>query len=82
MAKNVVSDKNGDSLIPFFRSPLWDIIQFTILLAVLGWLAGRSASNIGYNWQWYSLGNLGQRFNPGRRHPISKPDETTQESKL
>ena len=29
-----------------------------------------------------NLGNLGQRFNPGRRHPISKPDETTQESQL
>jgi len=55
MAKNVTSGKNGDSQIPFFRSPLWDIIQFTILLAVLGWLAGRSASNIGYNWQWYRI---------------------------
>lgn len=55
MAKNLTSDKNDDSQIPFFRSPLWDIIQFTILLAVLGWLAGRSASNIGYNWQWYRI---------------------------
>ena len=55
MAKTSAYENNGGSQIPFFRSPLWDIIQFVILLSVLGWLAGRSASNIGYNWQWYRI---------------------------
>ncbi|BHH84834.1 amino acid ABC transporter permease [Desulforhopalus sp. 52FAK] len=55
MTNNSAYDKDGGTQIPFFRSPLWDIIQFIILLGVLGWLAGRSASNIGYNWQWYRI---------------------------
>lgn len=55
MIKTSLYGNNGDSQIPFFRSPLWDIIQFIILLVVLGWLAGRSAGNIGYNWQWYRI---------------------------
>lgn len=55
MKKNSTYESEESSQLPFFRSPLWDIIQFIILLAVLGWLAGRSASNIGYNWQWYRI---------------------------
>lgn len=55
MSSKIIYNHNNDSHIPFFRSPLWDIIQFIILLSVLGWLAGRSASNIGYNWQWYRI---------------------------
>lgn len=39
----------------FFRSPLFDIIQFCLLIAGLGWLAVHSAENIGYNWQWYQI---------------------------
>lgn len=39
----------------FFRSPLFDIIQFVALLVLLGYLAIRSAENIGYNWQWYQI---------------------------
>lgn len=39
----------------FFRSPLFDILQFILLLTGLGWLALRSAENIGYNWQWYRI---------------------------
>ncbi|MGB3212929.1 MAG: amino acid ABC transporter permease [Desulforhopalus sp.] len=38
-----------------FRSPLFDISQFILLLAVLGWLAVQSAESIGYNWQWYRI---------------------------
>ncbi len=55
MSGKIYYDSKTDSQIPFFRSPLWDIIQFTILLCILGWLAGRSASNIGYNWQWQRI---------------------------
>lgn len=43
------------SLRTFFRSPLFDTLQFLLLLAGLGWLALRSAENIGYNWQWYRI---------------------------
>ena len=39
----------------FFSSPTFDICQFTVLLAILAWLAVRSAENIGYNWQWYRI---------------------------
>ncbi len=39
----------------FFRSPLWDIVQFTALLCLLIWLARESADNIGYNWKWYRI---------------------------
>jgi polar amino acid transport system permease protein len=39
----------------FFRSPLFDIIQFILFIALLGWLTVHSAENIGYNWQWYQI---------------------------
>lgn len=39
----------------FIRSPFFDIIQFTLLMTVIGWLAVSSAENIGYNWQWYQI---------------------------
>ena len=39
----------------FFRSPLFDIIQFLVLIAILCRLAIGSAANIGYNWQWYQI---------------------------
>lgn len=34
------------------RSPAFDIGQFTLLIVIFGWLARRSAENLGYNWQW------------------------------
>jgi polar amino acid transport system permease protein len=43
------------SLRAFFRSPLFDTLQFLLLLTGLGWLARRSAENLGYNWQWYRI---------------------------
>ncbi|EKD35489.1 MAG: hypothetical protein ACD_75C01891G0004 [uncultured bacterium] len=43
------------SLRIFLRSPLFDTLQFILLLTGLGWLALRSAANIGYNWQWYRI---------------------------
>ena len=39
----------------FFRSPLFDVCQFLLLVALLCWLAIHSAENIGYNWQWYRI---------------------------
>ncbi|GAB6190542.1 amino acid ABC transporter permease [Desulfocastanea catecholica] len=49
------AEKNDNALRTFFRSPLFDVFQFTGLIAVLGWLAVHSADNIGYNWQWYQI---------------------------
>ncbi len=49
------AEKNDSALRTFFRSPLFDCFQFTVLIAVLGWLAVHSADNIGYNWQWYQI---------------------------
>ncbi|MCP3887520.1 MAG: amino acid ABC transporter permease [Desulfobulbaceae bacterium] len=43
------------SVASFFRSPLFDIAQFCILIGILGYLAVESAANIGYNWQWYQI---------------------------
>ncbi len=40
---------------PFYRSPLFDILQFISLVSVLSWLSFKSISNIGYNWQWYKI---------------------------
>lgn len=39
----------------FLRHPLFDILQFVLLLVVLGYLAVQSAESIGYNWQWYRI---------------------------
>ena len=38
-----------------FRSPLFDIFQFILLMAGGCWLAIHSVENIGYNWQWYQI---------------------------
>ena len=49
-------DKAGrDTFRTFIRSPLFDILQFILLLTGLCWLAVHSAANIGYNWQWYRI---------------------------
>jgi polar amino acid transport system permease protein len=39
----------------FFRSPIFDIFQFILLIGILYLLAVHSAENIGYNWQWYQI---------------------------
>lgn len=49
------NDGNIANMRAFFSSPFFDICQFTLLIAVLGWLAVHSAENIGYNWQWYRI---------------------------
>jgi polar amino acid transport system permease protein len=55
MAQQRFYKNNGRELRTFFRSPLFDICQFSLLIAILGWLAVHSAENIGYNWQWYRI---------------------------
>ncbi len=55
MAHRQFYKSKGGGLRTFFRSPLFDIGQFALLLAILGWLAVHSAENIGYNWQWYRI---------------------------
>ncbi len=49
------SKKNRLLLRTFFSSRPFDICQFSVLIAILGWLAVHSAENIGYNWQWYRI---------------------------
>ena len=38
-----------------FRSPWRDIIQFTIVVALIIWFITLSTSKVGYNWQWYRV---------------------------
>ncbi len=37
------------------RSPLFDIFQFAILLALVAWFFVISTQELGYNWQWYMV---------------------------
>ncbi|THB79048.1 MAG: amino acid ABC transporter permease [Desulfobulbaceae bacterium] len=39
----------------FYRSPLFDILQFIALVLILAKLAAGSIENLGYNWQWYRI---------------------------
>lgn len=55
MPKKYPHNKSGGTLRTFFRSPLFDVCQFTLLIALLGWLIVHSAETIGYNWQWYRI---------------------------
>lgn len=37
------------------RSPLSDIIQFSLVIGVASWFFSRSIEQLGYNWQWYQV---------------------------
>ncbi len=39
----------------FFRSPLFDISQFLLLMAAICWFTVHSVENLGYSWQWYRI---------------------------
>ena len=39
----------------FFRSPIVDVVQFSILVAAVVWFFADSTSEMGYNWQWYQV---------------------------
>ena len=45
-------NKSNRSLL---RSPYTDILQFILLLFILGYLFSRGLENLGYNWQWYQV---------------------------
>ena len=47
--------KSLGGLRTIFRSPLFDIFQFVLLIVILAEFAVHSAENIGYNWQWYQI---------------------------
>jgi polar amino acid transport system permease protein len=40
---------------PLLRSPYAAILQFILLLFILGYLFSRGLENLGYNWQWYQV---------------------------
>lgn len=48
------------------RSPIIDVIQFLILLALFAWLMGMSTERLGYNWQWYRVPRYLFSFDEGR----------------
>ncbi len=48
------------------RSPIIDVIQFLILVAVGVWLMGMSTERLGYNWQWYRVPRYLLTFEDGR----------------
>lgn len=37
------------------RSPLFDICQFLVLLALIAWFFNRSVQDMSYHWQWYQI---------------------------
>ena len=45
----------GRSYQRLLRSPLFDIAQFLLLLALMFWFFNRSVEDMGYNWQWYQI---------------------------
>ncbi len=61
-----VPDSEKKTLRHFLRSPVVDVLQYCLLLAVLGYLALQSADNLGYNWQWYKIPRLLYSINEGR----------------
>lgn len=53
--KKHIEQQTGSNPRPFYKTPLFDICQFILLIVVLGWLAVQSAQEIGYYWQWYQI---------------------------
>ncbi len=54
-----------------YRSPLFDIFQFSILVLLVIWFFVRGTENLGYNWQWgrippflFSIGDKGLTWGP------------------
>ena len=48
------------------RSPIIDVVQFAMLVAVGIWLMGLSTERLGYNWQWYRIPRYLFSFEEGR----------------
>ncbi len=47
-------NKKGN-LLRFYRSPLFDIGQFLLLIGLIFWFFNRSVQELGYHWQWYQV---------------------------
>jgi polar amino acid transport system permease protein len=54
-----------------YRSPLFDIFQFSILVLLVIWFFVRGTENLGYNWQWgrippflFNIGDSGLTWGP------------------
>ncbi len=41
--------------VPFLRSPAFDLLQFFLLLALMGWLLLQSANRLEYEWDWAAI---------------------------
>ena len=48
-------EKKRKNRLRFLRSPLFDIAQFLLLLALIFWFFNHSVTEMGYNWQWYQI---------------------------
>lgn len=49
------SQKPPEKKLPFFRSPLFDLLLFTALLVIVGWLLLQSAQRLDYEWDWAAV---------------------------
>ena len=48
-------EKKNKKFSHIFRSPLFDIGQFLLLICLLYWFFNRSIAEMGYQWQWYQI---------------------------
>jgi len=55
MATDYPQNRANGRLRTFLHSPIFDISQFLLLVALFGWCMKYNAENIGYNWQWYRI---------------------------
>ncbi|MBU0961532.1 MAG: amino acid ABC transporter permease [Proteobacteria bacterium] len=49
------SEKKRGNRLRFYRSPLFDIAQFLLLIVLIFWFFNRSVQELGYHWQWYQV---------------------------
>lgn len=48
-------EKMKEKRLRFYRSPLFDICQFFLLIALIFWFFNSSVEELGYHWQWYQV---------------------------
>jgi polar amino acid transport system permease protein len=51
----LLSKKKNGRWQRFYRSPLFDIGQFLLLIVLISWFFNRSVQDLGYHWQWYQV---------------------------
>jgi len=52
---SVLHTKNKNLWQKIYRSPLFDISQFILLVGAILWFFYNSTAELGYNWQWYQI---------------------------